>query len=99
MKVVHKSTFQTRFLFLTVTKANYNESYDWSTFHLSTNQRDASYSPKWRIEMVDYRVGAFSRTVKRKGTGLETPNYGSTCKGSFTFFFLKIAQLFSITSI
>ena len=32
--------------------------------------------------MVDCRVAAVSRTVKRKGTGLETPNYGSSCKGS-----------------
>lgn len=30
--------------------------------------------------MVDSCVAAVSRTVKRKGTGLETPNYGSSCK-------------------
>ncbi|KAJ7391681.1 hypothetical protein OS493_017378 [Desmophyllum pertusum] len=30
--------------------------------------------------MVDSRVASFSRAVTRKGNGLETPNYGSSCK-------------------
>ena len=39
--------------------------------------------------MFDSRVAAVSRTVKRKGIGLETPNYGSSCKGSICFTFSK----------
>ena len=44
--------------------------------------------PIWRIIMVDC-VAAVSRTVKRKGTGLETPNYGSSCKGSIFYLLSK----------
>ncbi|KAL9984543.1 hypothetical protein ACROYT_G006848 [Oculina patagonica] len=36
--------------------------------------------------MVDCHVGAFSRTVTRKGSGLETPNYGSSCRVKLKIF-------------
>lgn len=32
--------------------------------------------------MVDARVGGVARAIIRKGIGLETPNHGSSCKGS-----------------
>ena len=32
--------------------------------------------------MVDTRVGGVARAIIRKGIGLETPNHGSSCKGS-----------------
>ena len=38
--------------------------------------------------MVDTRVAGFPRTVVRKGTGVEAPNFGSPCKGSVFFSFL-----------
>ncbi|PFX15843.1 Peptidyl-prolyl cis-trans isomerase FKBP62 [Stylophora pistillata] len=31
------------------------------------------------MKMIDSRVSALPRTITRKGTGLETPNYGSSC--------------------
>ena len=31
--------------------------------------------------MIDTRVSALSKTIIKKGTGLETPNYGTSCKG------------------
>ena len=36
--------------------------------------------------MVDISATGASRTVVRKGTGLETPNYGSSCKGNDLLF-------------
>ena len=51
--------------------------------------------PTWRIIMVDC-VAAVSRAVKRKGTGLETPNYGSSCKGSIFYLLSKNLGCFCI---
>lgn len=33
--------------------------------------------PRWQINMVD----RIPRTLIRKGIGLESPNFGSNCKG------------------
>lgn len=41
--------------------------------------------------MVDARVAGVPRTVVRKGIGLETPNYGSCCKGSVLLLVCKIS--------
>lgn len=49
--------------------------------------------------MVDSRVAAVPRTVKRKGTGLETPNYGSSCKGIILFTLSENIGCFCIARI
>ena len=44
--------------------------------------------------MDDSGAFAFPRTIIRKGIGLETPNYGSSCKGYLLYCFLFFAFLF-----
>ena len=47
--------------------------------------------PRWQINMVD----RIPRTLIRKGIGLESPNFGSNCRGDILIFnisvFLKVA--------
>ena len=50
--------------------------------------------------MVDISATGASRTVVRKGTGLETPNYGSSCKGNdplFSWIFFASAYRYNMS--